>query len=253
MQSDDPVAIAAHLIRSANKVVALTGAGISTESGIADFRGPNGVWTKDPESEKLSHIHYYMTRAEVREKAWKARVAHPAWDAKPNPAHVALADLERMGRLHLLVTQNVDGLHQMAGSDPARVVEVHGTIWEVMCMSCDDRAPMQTALDRVRAGEADPPCRSCGGILKSSTVSFGQQLDVDDLRRAFEASGDCDVLIALGTTLTVYPIAQMADLVLESGGRLIIVNQEPTPYDEWAAVVLRGSLGETLPQIVGRI
>lgn len=250
---DSPVGTTAALIRSASSVVALTGAGISTGSGIPDFRGPNGVWTKDPESEKLSHIHYYMARPDIRQKSWQARVTHPAFSARPNAAHAALVELERKEHLQLLVTQNVDGLHQAAGSDPSRVVEIHGTVWEVVCMTCAERGPMDAALERVKAGEADPACLSCGGILKSATVSFGQQLDPVDLQRAFTGAETADVLLALGTSLTVYPIAQMADIVLEHGGHLVIVNDEPTPYDEWATAVINASLEETLPAIAAEV
>ena len=154
----------------------LTGAGISTDSGIPDFRGPKGVWTRNPEAEKRATLQHYMSDPQVRRKAWLDRLDHPAWAAEPNAGHRALVHLERRGKLDTLVTQNIDGLHQAAGSDPERVVEVHGTIREVVCMSCDERAPMQRALDRVRAGEDDPPCRTCGGILKSATISFGQNL-----------------------------------------------------------------------------
>src|SRR5215813_11883374 len=144
----------------AQRVVALTGAGISTESGIPDFRGPQGVWTKNPKAEKLSDIRYYMSDPEVRRLAWQQRLTHPAWDAKPNAGHTALVSLEQSGQLHALVTQNIDGLHQLAGNSPDRVVEVHGTMHEVVCMHCEWRGPMQATLDRVRAGEEDPACKS---------------------------------------------------------------------------------------------
>jgi len=157
-------------VRGARAVVVLTGAGISTESGIPDFRGPQGVWTKDPKAERLSNLHYYMSDPEVRVASWQARLVHPAWTAEPNAGHLALVELEGRGHLDTLVTQNIDGLHQKAGSSPERVIEIHGTVRQVMCMACDERAPMERALDRVRAGESDPPCRSCGGILKSATI-----------------------------------------------------------------------------------
>jgi NAD-dependent deacetylase len=236
----------------ARRVVALTGAGISTESGIPDFRGPNGVWTKNPAAEKLSHLRYYMTDPEVRIAAWRSRLEHPAWTAEPNAGHLALAELERKGRLHTLVTQNIDGLHQRAGSSPEVVVEIHGTVREVVCMSCGERAPMQRALDRVRAGEADPPCRSCGGILKSATISFGQSLIPEDLARAQRAAGGCDVFLAVGTSLTVYPAAYLPELALAVGARLVILNAEPTPYDDRADAVFRDRIGDVLPRLVER-
>jgi NAD-dependent deacetylase len=191
-----------------------------------------------------------MSDPEIRVASWQARLVHPAWTAEPNAGHLALAELERKGRLDTLVTQNIDGLHQKAGSSPERVVEIHGTVREVVCMTCDERAPMERALDRVRAGEADPPCRSCGGILKSATISFGQNLVPEDLRRAEKAARGCDLFLALGTTLTVYPVAYLPEMALDAGARLVIANAEPTPFDERADAVLRDSLGDVLPQLV---
>jgi NAD-dependent deacetylase len=240
-------------MRDATSVVVLTGAGISTESGIPDFRGPNGVWTKNPAAEKLSNIEAYMSDPEVRVQSWQARLVHPAWTAEPNAGHRALADLERLGKLDTLVTQNIDGLHQKAGSSEERVIEIHGTVREVMCMSCDDRAPMEKALARVQAGEADPPCRSCGGILKSATVSFGQSLDQSLLWRAKQAAAYCDVFLAVGTSLAVYPVAYLPDYALEGNARLVIVNAEPTPYDPRAHAVLRDPIGTVLPALVSLI
>lgn len=230
-------------------VVALTGAGISTDSGIPDFRGPNGVWTRNPAAEKLSDIHAYMSDPDVRVAAWQGRLNHPAWTAEPNTGHLALAALERAGRLDVLVTQNIDGLHQRAGSSPASVIEIHGTVRDVVCMSCGDRAPMETALVRVRAGEADPECRGCAGILKSATVSFGQSLDPGHLDRAQRAASTCDVFLAVGTSLTVYPVAYLPEAAVEGGARLVIVNAEPTPYDSRADAVLRQPIGEALPAL----
>jgi NAD-dependent deacetylase len=163
-------------LTEARRICVLTGAGISTDSGIPDFRGPQGLWTRDPEAEKLSTLQYYVADADVRRRAWQARSNHP-WHAPPNAAHVALVDLERQDRLLALVTQNIDGLHQAAGSSPGRVLEVHGTVHEVECLSCHDRTTMRSALDRVDAGEPDPACLRCGGILKSATISFGQEMD----------------------------------------------------------------------------
>lgn len=237
-------------VEQARRVVALTGAGISTESGIPDFRGPQGLWTKNPKAEKLSDIRYYMADSEVRKLAWQQRVAHPAWNAKPNAGHLALVSLERTGRMHSLVTQNIDGLHQLAGNSPEKVVEVHGTIHQVMCMSCRWRGPMQATLDRVRAGEEDPECRSCGGILKSATISFGQPLVPEVIDRALCAAQESDLLLAIGTTLNVYPVANAVPLAKSSGARVIILNADPTPMDDMADAVLRGSIGEILPRLV---
>ena len=235
----------------AQRVVVLTGAGISTDSGIPDFRGPRGVWTKNPEAEKMATLQYYVADPDVRKWSWRNRLESPAWSASPNAGHVALVDLERQGKLHTLVTQNVDELHQRAGTDPAKVVEIHGTMREVQCLSCGERAPMERALERVRAGEDDPPCRTCGGILKSATISFGQNLVVDDLERAQRAAEECDLLLAVGSSLGVYPAAGMVPIAKEAGAALIIVNAEPTPFDPVADAVLQGSISELLPALVG--
>jgi NAD-dependent protein deacetylase/lipoamidase len=244
------LAQAAAWLADARSIVVLTGAGISTESGIPDFRGPDGVWTRDPKAERLSNIGYYVADAAVRRESWQRRLEHPAWDARPNDGHRALVDLERGGRLTLLVTQNIDGLHLAAGSDPARLVEIHGTIRESACLGCGDRQPMGETLARVRAGEPDPACVECGGILKSATVSFGQNLDPVDVARAEEAASACDLFLAIGTSLTVYPVARLPLLALDAGARLVILNAEPTPFDGHAQAVLRGRAGELLPELV---
>ena len=237
-------------IANARSVVALTGAGISTDSGIPDFRGPNGLWTKNPAAEKLSSLEHYMNDKHLRIRAWQSRLEHPAWHARPGRGHLALAELETRGRLTTLVTQNIDGLHQQAGTSPEILVEIHGTLREVMCMECGDRAPMERALDRVRNGEEDPACKTCGGILKSATISFGQSLVQEDLQRALAAADNCDLLLAIGTSLTVYPIAYMPRRAVDAGARLVIVNAEPTPYDDLADAVLREPIGDVLPAIV---
>jgi NAD-dependent deacetylase len=234
-------------IEGSARIVALTGAGISTESGIPDFRGPQGVWTKDPKAEKLSNIHSYMSDPEVRKMSWKSRRDHPAWHAKPNAGHRALVELERRGKLLALVTQNIDGLHQLAGNSPEKVIEVHGTLREAMCMHCNWRGAMQPVLDRVRAGEDDPPCGQCGGILKSATISFGQPLVPEVIDRAMGAAGDADLLLAVGTSLQVYPIAGAVPAAKAAGALVVIFNAEPTPFDRIADAVVRTPIGEVLP------
>ena len=238
-------------IDASARIVALTGAGISTESGIPDFRGPQGVWTKNPKAERLSNIHHYMSDPDVRRLAWQGRLDHPAWQATPNAGHRALLELERRGTLHAVITQNIDGLHQQAGHSPAMVIEVHGTMREVMCMACGWRGPMRLALDRVRAGEADPPCERCGGILKSATISFGQSLDPDVIERAMRAAERADLLLAIGTSLQVYPVAGAVPIARAAGARIVIVNAEPTEMDDIADAVIRGSIGDVLPPLVG--
>jgi NAD-dependent deacetylase len=248
---DERIEIVRGWIDAAQRVVVLSGAGISTDSGIPDFRGPEGVWTKNPEAEKMATLSCYMADTEVRKCAWKTRLGLGDWDLKPNAGHRALLELETRGKLHTLITQNVDGLHQKAGTDRDLVVEIHGTLREVVCMTCGVRGPMQRALERVRAGEDDPACEGCGGILKSATISFGQNLVAEDLERAERAAGDCELLLAVGTSLAVYPIAGVVPIARHAGARVVIVNGEPTEMDALADAVLRGSIGEILPRLVG--
>lgn len=240
------------LIDAAAAVTVLTGAGISTDSGIPDFRGPQGLWTRDPDAEKASNIRYYVDDPEVRRRNWARRAGGDLWPAvQPNDGHRALVRLEERGKLHTLITQNVDGLHQMAGSSPGRVVEIHGTTRMAKCLSCDWRDDIEVVLDRVRSGEDDPRCHVCAGILKSATVSFGEALVPEDLARAERAAVACDVFLAVGSSLGVYPIAGAVPLAVRSGARLVIVNGEPTPFDDAATVVLQASISEVLPLIVG--
>lgn len=251
--SAEDLQLARRWIAESRRIVVLTGAGVSTDSGIPDFRGPQGVWTRDPDAEKLSDIRYYLSDPKIRAKAWQARLRHPAWDAKPNAGHRAIVALERQGRLHALITQNIDELHQQAGNEPARVVEVHGTVHRVMCWQCGQRTPMAEALERLHAGEDDPACWTCGGILKSDTISFGQQLVPEVIERALTAASEADLLIAVGSTLAVYPVAAAVPLARDAGARIIIVNGAPTEMDELAHLVLRGNTSEILPHIVGEL
>jgi NAD-dependent deacetylase len=238
-------------IDEARAIVVLTGAGISTDSGIPDFRGPQGVWTRNPAAEKQATIQHYLADAEVRRAAWRGRLEHTAWTAQPNAGHRALVGLEQRGKLLALITQNVDGLHQAAGNSPAKVIEVHGTIRRVMCWQCGRRAPMAEALERVRAGDPDPRCPACGGIQKSDTISFGQALVPEVIDRALRVATQCDLMLAVGSTLQVYPVAGAVPRAKESGARVVIVNAEETAMDEVADVVLRGSIGTVLPAVCG--
>lgn len=248
--SMDDVAEVARWVSDADAVTVLTGAGISTDSGIPDFRGPQGLWTKDPAAQALFTIEAYVADPQVRRRAWQERLHHPAWGARPGPGHLALVDLERRDRLGAICTQNIDGLHQAAGSDPALVLELHGTIHEAVCLSCGRRVPMGEALDRVRVGETDPPCEVCGGIQKSATVSFGQMLDPEVLEAAAAAAGACEVFLAVGTSLQVMPAAGLCRIATRAGARLAIVNAQPTPFDDEADAVIRDPIGEALPAIV---
>jgi NAD-dependent deacetylase len=248
--SSDPVSMARTLVARAGRIVGLTGAGISTDSGIPDYRGPEGVWTKNPGAERMANIDAYMADAEIRRRAWRSRVNSPIWMAEPNPGHHAFVELERQGRLDTLVTQNIDGLHQLAGSDPTKVVELHGTFREVICMGCGDRGPSAATLDRVRGGEDDPSCLHCGGVLKSATISFGEQLVVQDLLRAEQGARQCDLLLVVGTSLGVYPAAGLVPLAVDHGAAVIVVNGQPTPYDRVADAVVREPISTALPRIV---
>ncbi|MBA2389038.1 MAG: NAD-dependent deacetylase [Geodermatophilaceae bacterium] len=236
------------MVGTGDAITVLTGAGISTESGIPDFRGPNGVWTRNPAAQQMFTLQNYRADPDLRRRSWQNRRVHAAWTAEPNAGHFALVDLERAGRLRALVTQNIDGLHQRAGSQS--VIELHGTLYGVECLGCDDRTEMSAALARVEAGEEDPPCLRCGGILKSATISFGQHLDTAVLRRAQEAARDCTEFFAIGTSLTVQPAAGLARLAARHGARLVIVNAEPTPYDDLAAAVIREPIGAVLPDLL---
>ena len=239
-------------VADAQCITVFTGAGISTDSGIPDFRGPNGLWTKNPAAEKASTLQNYLADPDVRRFAWQNRLHSPAWDAVPNSGHLAIYELERQGRLRAVVTQNIDELHQRAGHLRANVIEVHGTMRWSRCWSCDDRRPMQETLERVRAGEEDPHCLICGvGIQKSDTVSFGQSLVPEVIDAAMRAADECDLLLAAGSTLSVFPAANVVPRAKASGAQVVIVNGEPTAMDRFADAVLIGSLGDLLPALIG--
>lgn len=232
-------------------VAIFTGAGISTDSGIPDFRGPRGVWTMHPEREKLSTIGYYMTDPEVRRRSWQMRRETYAADPQPNAAHRAIAELDSSGAVALrVITQNTDGLHQRAGLPERKVLELHGTSRSVVCTACAARTPVQDAFARIDAGEPDPPCLECGGILKTATVMFGENLNPSVLHEAAAIARACTVFFAVGSSLQVYPAAGLVDLAAGGGARLVIVNAEPTPYDPLADEVVRGPIGEALPRLL---
>ncbi len=250
MQPSAAIDAAGELLAGAGRVTVLTGAGISTDSGIPDFRGPRGVWTRNPAAERTSNLRDYIGDDEVRRESWRNRVASPTWTAVPNAGHLALVNLERQGRLRALLTQNIDGLHQLAGNSPHLVEELHGTMRGVVCLACGDRGPMGPALDRVVAGDPDPHCLLCGGMLKSTTISFGQALDPAVVRRAEVAAAECDVFLAVGTTLAVHPAAGFAPRAKGHGARLVIVNAEPTGYDHIADAVVTEPIGAVLPALL---
>lgn len=247
---------AGELLGASRRVCVLTGAGISTASGIPDFRGPDGVWTKDPEAELRATYEVWVNDPKVRRGAWALRVATRGSRPRPNPGHVALVELEATGRLESLITQNVDGLHLDAGTTPARLVEIHGTSRFSVCLRCGDRRPIDEVLDRVERGEELPECdvvvttTPCGGILKSATISFGQPLVAADLQRAEAAARSCDLLLAVGSTLAVWPIAGVVPLARSRGARVVIVNRGPTAMSELADVVVDDAIEVVLPSLV---
>jgi len=215
------------------------------------------VWTKDPAAERAATIAAYVSDPDVRRRAWQTRLGSPIWDSEPNAGHVALVELERSGRLDTLVTQNIDGLHTKAGTDVERIIEIHGTARDVVCLSCGDRQPAEPVHQRVRAGEDDPTCTApvpeggfCGGMLKSATISFGQSLVEADLLRAETAARTCDLLLAVGSTLGVYPAAGLVPTAVRHGAVLVIVNGGPTDMDTLADVVVQGSISDVLPAMV---
>ncbi|MDN3252731.1 NAD-dependent deacetylase [Streptomyces sp. DSM 42143] len=231
-------------------VAVLSGAGVSTDSGIPDYRGPAGLWRSDPEAEKLVTYEYYMGDPEIRRRSWRMRRDTGVLRAEPNAAHRAVAGLERSGVPVRVITQNVDGLHQLAGLPARKVLELHGTARSYVCTDCHVRGPMEDALARIEAGEDDPPCPECGGILKPATVMFGERLDPVVLGDALAIAKACQVFIAVGTSLQVQPAAGLAGVAADHGARLIVVNAEPTPYDDLADEVVREPIGTALPALL---
>ena len=239
---------AAELIQEARKIVVLTGAGISTESGIPDFRSPGSIWLENPPVSYPDFIY----KPEARRRYWKTRrsLSNQVRAARPNAAHHALAELEQRQKLLGIITQNFDGLHQDAGSDPARVVELHGTSREAACTLCDTRSSMEELQRRIDEGEIDPQCSLCGGYLKSATILFGQQIPANVLARAKELAGDCDLFLVVGSSLRVSPAANLPHLALKRNVPLLIVNLIPTPLDDDADVVIHEKAGTVLPRLI---
>ncbi|MER7750506.1 Sir2 family NAD-dependent protein deacetylase [Kitasatospora sp. NPDC097643] len=234
-------------------IAVLTGAGISTDSGIPDYRGPKGLWQQDPSAQRLVTLGPYLSDPDVRRRSWLMRRDAGALAAEPNAGHRALVELERSGLPVRVLTQNVDGLHQRAGLPARKVLELHGTAREVQCASCRVTGDMAAALARVEAGEPDPPCRECGGILRPRTVMFGEALDPVVLQQADAIAKACDLFIAVGTSLQVYPVAALPQIALESGARLVVMNGEPTPFDEAADEVIREPISTALPALVRKL
>lgn len=242
------------IVAAHRRIVAITGAGMSTASGIPDFRGPQGLWTKNPQAARLFRIDDYIADAQLRQQAWQTRLHHPIWQAEPTAAHHGLTQLAATGRDLVIVTQNIDGLHSAA--DPqgrTEVLEMHGSMHRVICLNCQRRQPMPATLARVRSGEVDPGCLACGGILKSDTISFGQALDVNLLHRAAQAVTHCSLLLVLGTTLQVNPVAGLLEVARATRTELVIINEQPTRVDSQATLVIHQSLEEVVPWLVSQL
>ena len=236
-------------LRQARRFLVFTGAGISTESGIPDFRGPNGVWkTTDPSRYTIQN---YVRDRDVRVERWKARLEGRFSAAEPNAAHFAVTALQEAGLAPVVVTQNIDGLHQKAGTQ--NVIELHGTSSEAVCLECGRRMPIEVALDRVREGDEDPHCELCGGLLKTATISFGQALIPEDMARATEEAHRCDVCLCVGSTLSVWPAASVPVEAIRDGARLVIVNEGPTDLDGMASLIIAGRAGTVMPELVAAL
>jgi len=247
---NERVSRAAALVARARRIMVFTGAGISTESGIPDFRSPGGVWDRFDPTEFT--YQKFVASEESRQKYWALSKLfyEPLIRARPNPAHEACVTLERWGRLDCVVTQNIDGLHQRAGLAPERVIELHGTALTVSCLSCGDRHSRDAIQARVAAGEEVPRCGKCGGILKPDTVSFGQAMPEKETAEAFRRAETCDLCWVIGSSLVVTPAAHVPATAAQCGARLIILNGSETPLDDLADVVIRGKAGEIAPRIL---
>ena len=248
--------VRAHLT-AAERICVLTGAGISTAAGIPDFRGPQGLWTLDPEAELVSTLSYYLEYDDVRRSAWQRRAGQFAEPHAPTAAHLALVDLERQGRLTGVVTQNTDGLHLDAGHSPALVHEIHGSARTCRCETCGHEQPMDEVLARVAAGEEDPHCLQpdgfgvCDGILRATVILFGENLVPEVLQASLDAVEGCDLLLAIGSTLAVNPAAALVPFAIGNGARVVILNDSPTEHDDLAHDVLRGDIQTLLPPLLG--
>ncbi len=241
----------AQFIAEANKIVVFTGAGVSTESGLSDFRSPDGIWSRyDPEDFTYQR---FVSDKDARKRNWQLRKELISANYQPNPAHYAVKELEDMGKLLCIITQNIDGLHREAGNSEDKIIELHGTIKYAKCLQCDDWPPITEVLDRIDAGEEDPHCKKCGGLLKAATISFGEAMPVEEMHRAEQCSQECDLFIVVGSSLMVFPAANMPLLAKRSGAKLVIINYTPTDFDGRADLVINEKAGVAMSRIVDRV
>jgi NAD-dependent deacetylase len=245
------VARAVSLIRGASAIVAMTGAGISTESGIPDYRGPGGVW----ETRKPPTIGDFVDNLETRREFWRRRLTdYPRLASRePNAGHLALADLERRGTLLAIVTQNIDGLHQKAGNSDRRVIELHGNAHHLRCVTCGTVFDAEEIQRRLAAGEEEPACTVCGGILRSGTVLFGDPIPKEALEMSLAVARACDVMLIVGSSLVVNPAARLPEIARRNGASLVVINRTETPVDQLADVHIVGEAGPTLSEVVSRL
>ncbi len=246
----EKVALLARLLKESNRTVFFSGAGISTESGVPDFRSPGGIWDRfDPDEMTFQR---FVSEVKCRRSYWELfRICWKEFDGVlPNPAHKAIAELEKLGKLEGVITQNVDGLHQAAGSSPDRVFELHGTMWEIRCLQCGRDMPWKEAHEKLERGEEIENCPGCGGLYKPATIAFGQSLPLETLRQAQELSVHCELFVSVGSSLVVYPAARLPEVAAKSGGKLVIINMEKTPLDDLAHLIIRGRAGEVMSEVM---
>ncbi len=250
---DDQIENIARLIIDAKKVVVFVGAGLSTESGIPDFRSPGGVWDKYDPAE--FYFQKFLSSEATREKYWQmtTEMYELMKDAKPNRAHFAVVELEKLGKLDCLITQNVDGLHFKAGNTPEKVLELHGTTMQVACLSCNKRYDRDAIQERIAKGEKAPLCDDCRGFLKPATISFGQPMPERETREAYDRSARCDLFIVIGSSLVVHPAAHMPVIAHQNGAKLVIINRDETACDNIADIIVRGEAGPAMAAILDRV
>jgi NAD-dependent deacetylase len=250
---EDKLKQVAQWITTSKKVIVFSGAGLSTESGIPDFRSPGGVWDRyNPED---FYFQNFLASEASREKYWQmaTEMYEPIKTAQPNQAHLAIAELEKLGRLDCVITQNIDGLHFKAGNSEEKVIQLHGTAIFVSCLSCKKRYDRDEIQERIKEGQKAPSCDDCGGLLKPATISFGQSMPEKETEEAYHRSSLCDLFIVVGSSLVVQPAASMPLVAKRNNAKLVIINRDPTPYDDMADVVIHSQAGLTMASILEHV